>query len=63
MNVEAMWYTGVKNPVPWYVRAAIIANIAITIEATSPTIAPPTIGRAIGALEVFAIVHLLGSRT
>jgi hypothetical protein len=40
MSAEAMWYSGVKKPVPWYVAAATIANIAMTIAATTPTSAP-----------------------
>jgi hypothetical protein len=42
---EAMWYMGVKNPVPWYVAPAIIANIAMN---TAPT-RPPTIPSSIQA--------------
>src|SRR5829696_2161688 len=39
-NVAAMWYSGVKNPVCWYVHAAIIAYIAITSDAPTPARAP-----------------------
>lgn len=34
---DAMWYIGVKKPVPWYVAAATIAYMAMT---TAPRIPP-----------------------
>jgi hypothetical protein len=37
---EPMWYSGVKNPVPWYVADAIIANMAITVAPTMPPTTP-----------------------
>jgi hypothetical protein len=41
---EAMWYSGVKNPVS-FDQAAIIAYTAITNEASTPTTAPITSAR------------------